>query len=557
MDIRQSKTHLNEIFTKTNRMSLTEQQRTAVDEVVTACCAVTDGKPANHFVLEAVAGSGKSSTLATMVQEIAERVPYASILLLQFNQEACAQMKRRLQNHQHRCTVHVHTIHSFGMKLLGQPKVDPEKMYKVWQRLTQQGEKDSDTLRTEWSRIQRLVNQVRHAGARPATMVRPLTLDNAILEECLRDQNTVDEEDAVYHCIMYGRKTSLYYDVVLVDEAQDLNDANHAFLRNCIVTKGSGTVLCAVGDPAQAIYQFRGANPDSLGKMKSMFQAQSLRLTCCFRCPRRVVFVASHLYPSICAAPSAPLGLVHLRFPDAKGTHPWSVLEDALSPLPRDESVLFMARNNRCILELVSFLYLHPTSPICMQRRIRWVAPGILSQLQTMLERPDVTLEAVKQNSEHPPVDGAVLHILATAAELDGRELSLVDSPFLSYVRDVLREDRTDGLVTLATIHSSKGAEHDHVFLYQYNLIGRSGFPDDGQERNLLYIAITRARRTLTRVYFKRGHHWFNEISAKMRNVGSPKYALTLTFLMHHRTQHVPSVFLPSDIIHGSRALTD
>ena len=358
-------------------------------------------------------------------------------------------------------------------------------------------------------------------------MVRPLTLDNAILEECLRDRDTVDEEDAVYHCIMYGRQTSLYYDVVLVDEAQDLNDANHAFLRNCIVTKGSGTVLCAVGDPAQAIYQFRGANPDSLGKMKSMFQAQSLQLTCCFRCPRRVVFVASHLYPSICAAPSAPLGLVHIRFPDAKkGTHPWSVLEDALSPLPRDESVLFMARNNRCILELVSFLYLHPNSPICMQRRIRWVAPGILSQLQTMLERPDVSLEAVKQNSEHPPVDGAVLHILAMATELDGQELSLVDSPFLSFVRDVLREDRTDGLVTLATIHSSKGAEHDHVFLYQYNLIGRSGFPDDGQERNLLYIAITRARQTLT-------------------------------FLMHHRTQHVPSVFLPSDIIHGSRALTD
>ena len=188
--------------------------------------------------------------------------------------------------------------------------------------------------------------------------------------------------------------------------------------------------------------------------------------------------------------------------------------------------MLFMARNNRCILELVSFLYLHQNSPICMKRRIRWVAPGILSQLQTILERPDVSLEAVKQNSEHPPVDGAVLHILAMATELDGQELSLVDSPFLSFVRDVLREDRTDGLVTLATIHSSKGAEHDHVFLYQYNLIGRSGFPDDGQERNLLYIAITRARQTLT-------------------------------FLMHHRTQHVPSVFLPSDIIHGSRALTD
>ena len=53
------------------------------------------------------------------------------------------------------------------------------------------------------------------------------------------------------------------------------------------------------------------------------------------------------------------------------------------------------------------------------------------------------------------------------------------------------------------------------------NLIGTNHWQNNEQEKNLLYIAVTRARQTLT-------------------------------FLMHHTTQHVPSALLPSDIIRCS-----
>ena len=122
-----------------------------------------------------------------------------------------------------------------------------------------------------------------------------------------------DQEDAIYHCLYYGVRSQTEYDVVVVDEVQDLNDANHAFLRRCVAPEAHRTVVCAVGDPAQAIYQFRGANPRSLSKFRDVFAAESLSLTCCFRCPRRVVAVAAHLNRQISAAPGAEAGTVRVR----------------------------------------------------------------------------------------------------------------------------------------------------------------------------------------------------------------------------------------------------
>ena len=49
------------------------------------------------------------------------------------------------------------------------------------------------------------------------------------------------------------------------------------------------------------------------------------------------------------------------------------------------------------------------------------------------------------------------------------------------------------GPVKLLTIHKSKGLEWNHVFILDQELIG-----DDQQDKNLRYVAITRAKQTLT-----------------------------------------------------------
>lgn len=119
---------------------LTEQQQAALQEVQDAVERVRGGGPPQHFVLEAVAGSGKTRTLTAIVQHLTQRWPESTVLLLQFNQEACMQMKERLRTWNHtssddsqikktrRCfrtaVWLVHTLHSYATCLLGNPSID-------------------------------------------------------------------------------------------------------------------------------------------------------------------------------------------------------------------------------------------------------------------------------------------------------------------------------------------------------------------------------------------------------------------------------------------------
>ena len=73
-------------------------------------------------------------------------------------------------------------------------------------------------------------------------------------------------QDQIYHCLHYGLGDSKAYDLVLLDEAQDLNPLQHHFLRQCVIPTASRTNLCpdpppvsgavrlcGVGDPRQAV----------------------------------------------------------------------------------------------------------------------------------------------------------------------------------------------------------------------------------------------------------------------------------------------------------------
>lgn len=192
-------------------MGLTDQQQSAAEAVVDACVLVQMGGRPKHFVLDAVAGSGKSSTLVSMVERLASANPSANILVLQYNQEACVQMKERLEQIDAPCTVHVHTIHSFGLQLLGSPPVDPEKLYKLLHRTVNLNDTDPEEVRHRWVGLQRSVDSIRHSAQRPTFTPRPLTLQLTILEAALRDRGVLDHEDAVYHCIYYHAHNRLFF----------------------------------------------------------------------------------------------------------------------------------------------------------------------------------------------------------------------------------------------------------------------------------------------------------------------------------------------------------
>ena len=65
---------------------LTDEQETVVEAVVRA---VLDGTTPRHFMINAVAGSGKSRVLVDIAHRLSARKEKCRILVVQFNQELC------------------------------------------------------------------------------------------------------------------------------------------------------------------------------------------------------------------------------------------------------------------------------------------------------------------------------------------------------------------------------------------------------------------------------------------------------------------------------------
>ena len=68
--------------------------------------------------------------------------------------------------------------------------------------------------------------------------------------------------------------------------------------------------LIAVGDDAQAIYGFRGADSTSLDTIIDTFNAEQLPLDTTYRCPKSIVEIAQQYVPEINCPPTAPEGTV-------------------------------------------------------------------------------------------------------------------------------------------------------------------------------------------------------------------------------------------------------
>ena len=164
----------------------------------------------------AVAGSGKSNTLVHMVHRTLFEIPDARVLLLQFNHEACRQMKQRL--HMHRDRVQVHTLHSLALQLIGPVDVDVEKMFKLWLRFGRPV--------TDWFKVSRIIDTHRHSSWYPDHSPRPFSMEQSLLEDDLSRRDAVDQEGALYHALYYDRRVMDPYDLVLVDEAQTQGRSN-------------------------------------------------------------------------------------------------------------------------------------------------------------------------------------------------------------------------------------------------------------------------------------------------------------------------------------------
>lgn len=280
---------------------------------------------------------------------------------------------------------------------------------------------------------------------------------------------------------------------VLIDEAQDLGNLEHAILRK-VVSKFPAGRLIGVGDPAQAIYAFKGAHYDSMERLGKLFKASTLSLPVSFRCPKAVVAEAKRLNPQIEPWSQAAEGEVaHLTEWDYSSLpRPSTILCRMNYPLVQTGLALiqagigakFLARNFE--EELLNFF--------ATWRKKSKILPGMYLAIEQEIKAQE-SKDKHKANrlSDYLACLKAIgdQYSATTFEELEGGIRILFNSP---------------GPITLATIHKAKGLEWPRVYLIRPDLCphpNATSEEDLQQEYNMLYVAVTRAQEYFGYLYKK------------------------------------------------------
>jgi len=456
-----------------------------------------------NAIVEAVAGSGKSTTILEASTRAKLANPDASIIMLAFNKSIAQELQQR-------CApgVDARTFHSLGLSCFRgkKPKVDGWKVSNMLKTIIP-ADYIEDCLRD----VARLVSLAKNNAMfdpraedflpllSDYTLNVPEGMDDEFaswaagaLAMSNREMQVIDFDDMLYLPLLYNA-TFPKFDFVFVDEAQDLNEVQHLVVER--ILSPSGGRLIAVGDTAQAIYGFRGADANSMNRFREKFATTELPLSLTYRCPKLITDVAASYVPAIHCPPDAP---------DGEVSQIDVFEEDTLSALTSND--LVVCRNNAPLFKLGMRL-LRLRVPVTVlgnfdKQLISFINGFKTDDIRVFVDRLDKWYEAEYNRcldsglySRAGIVDDKYASVSAIAQESDS----------VTAIKSTLAKLFTPGYgVTLSSIHRAKGTQAHNIYFYLPDLCPSKFAKTRAQleqENNLIYVAVTRAQRTLTYVY--------------------------------------------------------
>lgn len=311
-----------------------------------------------------------------------------------------------------------------------------------------------------------------------------------------------------------------------VDEFQDVNPVQWLLVRLWL---GDRDDLCVVGDPDQTIYSFTGASAKYLNEFSEVYpHATTVNLVRCYRCTPQIVSWANGVLNS-----SAP----RLVSQTAPGPEP------AITGYPHDVAEasavaqhIAQARAAGESLQEIAILFRINAQSIEIETALAAAGiPYVVKGADRFFDTPEVkeaitrlrgaardearpraslgdevraVLSAMQWSPQAPESTGAVRQRwenLAALVALADERAATMDLPGL--VRELDERAAADHApssqgVTVASLHAAKGMEWDRVFIVgaSEGLIPLSHAESSEQraeERRLLYVGLTRARRHL------------------------------------------------------------
>lgn len=457
---------------------------------------------AGNAIVVAVAGSGKSTTIVE-----AMKLARGESIFLAFNKAIADELKRKGVNGR---TFHS-LVYGVVLRFCRQDNVTMDKL-----RLIQRELFSFNDNKMYGAFASRMVGLARNMGigcltedteeawialaehhdlepeSDAADFGEGIEKARKLFDACIADAR-VDFDDMLYRAVKDDINLPKF-DFVFVDEAQDTNPIQRAILRKILKADGR---LIAVGDPAQAIYGFRGADSEALGTLAKEFSCVELPLSITYRCPTAVVDYAKQWVDHIEARPGAPEGVVKDLGTD------WNPLDF----MPGD---LVVCRKSAPLIQ-AAFRFIRAGVPVQVLGRdigeglkalIKKMNARNVDQLAEKLEawREREVAKAVAQDDEGKAESirdraGVLLFMIDELVE-DKRTITDLEAGI-----DWLFADKTRA-VLFCTGHKSKGLEAKRVFW-----LNRSECPAQWarkpwqriQEINICYVITT---RTMAELYF-------------------------------------------------------
>jgi DNA helicase-2/ATP-dependent DNA helicase PcrA len=473
-----------------------------------------------NLIVEAVAGAGKTTLLVSMLGDTTGEVAFCA-----YNKAIADEIGEKVIPLNLGNRVKTGTCHSFGFAALRTAyrniKVDNKKMFNLAKETIENWE-----LRGFCMAAASMAKQV-GAGIDPdfdwVDMINHFSLydslpDGVGLNEAIgkaqellrvstsRINKVVDFDDMIYGPLV-KKLPFKKYDWVFLDEAQDTNVVRREMVRRLLKSDGR---LVAVGDPHQAIYGFTGADHLALDNIQKEFDAKRLPLTVTFRCPKSIVEHAQAWVSHIQAHESAPEGIID-RMSVAQ-----AVANKEFGP---NDAVL--CRLTKPLIELAYSLLRENVAVRVEGRAIgeglvklatKWKKVKTVGQLSEKLAEwaQDETLKAIQRdnNDRCAVIEDQVSTLNIMIDNCDAQDPISV---LVTNIRNLFSD--SDGnhkkVLTLSTIHRSKGREWDRVFALDMDKFSPCKWAKKDwelvQENNLCYVQVTRAKKRLTLLSYDSG----------------------------------------------------
>jgi uncharacterized protein (TIGR00375 family) len=476
-------------------------------------------------------GTGKTRTLTHRIAHlIANGVAPEACVAITFTRRAAEEMRERLAAlvPGRAGAVTVATFHGLGLLLMrahGQPDI---RVLSEQAREALVGGKPSEARQ----RLQD-ISRVKRAGESPPSALAEVW---HAYHEALRAHSAVDFDDLVARSVELLEDASVRdmvrsrWSHVFIDEYQDIDALQYRLIRGLVRPDGE---LCAIGDPNQAIYGFRGADVSFFLRFQEDFpRARVVRLSRNYRSTRTILDAAQQVIASSNLASGAVDALrvdaskiaIH-QLPTDKaeaeylvhtveqllGGHSFFSLDSARASGDADANLSFgdiaVLYRSRAQLPLLVEAFARSGMPFAFRSHERLAdQPAIAAMAANLVRGGPPLAQQIETAFEAASVERAeadrLRQALTPLAARCGNDVGhFADELHLATEVDTLdpRADR----ISLLTLHAAKGLEFPVVFIVgcEDGLLPLRFGPNDpvneAEERRLFFVGMTRAERHL------------------------------------------------------------